>query len=193
MKREENGSEDSEEETTFAKPPEKSIQEIVSADADDPSLNKYKQELLGSAAASSGAIIVRPDNPERVIVTNISLISEGEVKRSMNLPGPLDFVLSIKEGCSYNIRIQYYVQREIVSGLKYSHKVKRLGVPVDKEDYMFGSFPPRQEVYEYISPAEEAPSGMLQRGKYNVSSVVRDDDGHIYLKWNWVLEIAKDW
>ena len=40
MKREENGSEDSEEETTFAKPPEKSIHEIVSADVDDPSLNK---------------------------------------------------------------------------------------------------------------------------------------------------------
>ncbi|KAE9554298.1 hypothetical protein FO519_002469 [Halicephalobus sp. NKZ332] len=193
MKREENGSEDSEEETTFAKPPEKSIQEIVNADTDDPSLNKYKQELLGSAAASPGPIIIRPENPERVVVTKIILIAEGEVKRSMNLPGPLDFVLSIKEGCSYNIRIQYYVQREIVSGLRYTHKVKRLGMPVDKENYMFGSFAPRLEVYEYTSPPEEAPSGMLHRGKYNVSSVVRDDDGHVYLKWNWVLEITKEW
>lgn len=40
-----------------------------------------------------------------------------------------DFVLSIKQGCIYSVRIQYWVQREIVSGLRYTHKVKRLGVP----------------------------------------------------------------
>uniref|UniRef100_A0AC35FL81 Rho GDP-dissociation inhibitor 1 n=1 Tax=Panagrolaimus sp. PS1159 TaxID=55785 RepID=A0AC35FL81_9BILA len=178
-------------ETSGFRPAEKTIQEIVSADADDQSLIKYKQELLGSAAA--GGVVIRPDNPEKVIVTNISLISDGEVKRSMDLPGPDDFVLSIKEGCVYHIRIQYYVQREIVIGLRYSHKVKRMAVPVDKETYMFGSFAPREEVYEYTSPAEEAPSGFIQRGKYSVSSAILDDDGHAYLKWNWVLEITKDW
>lgn len=58
---------------------------------------------------------------------------------------------------------------------------------------MFGSFAPREEVYSYTSPPEEAPSNFLHRGKYNVSSAIVDDDGHIYLKWNWILEIAKDW
>uniref|UniRef100_A0AC34QT75 Rho GDP-dissociation inhibitor 1 n=1 Tax=Panagrolaimus sp. JU765 TaxID=591449 RepID=A0AC34QT75_9BILA len=191
MKRDDNGS-DFDDEVNFAKPPEKSIQEIVKADNDDPSLVKYKQELLGSAAAASAPIILRQDNPERVIVTNISLISDGQVKRSMDLPGPADFVLAIKEGCSYNIRIQYYVQREIVSGLRYQHKIKRLGVSVEKETYMFGSFAPRHEIYEYTSPPEEAPSGLLHRGKYSVTSLVRDDDDHVYLKWNWVLEITKE-
>lgn len=29
----------------------------------------------------------------------------------------------IKEGCQYKIKIYFHVQREIVSGLKYEHKV----------------------------------------------------------------------
>lgn len=210
MKPEDDNSDDFDEETTFNKPPEKTIQEIVGADADDPSLNKYdsqtliiinqsnfvfryKQELLGSAVGNAGPIVIREDNPERVIVTNISLLSDGVVKRSMDLPSSNEFTLALKEGCSYNIRIQYYVQREIVSGLRYSHKVKRLGVPVGKETYMFGSFAPKREIYEYTSPVEEAPSGMLQRGKYNVTSIVKDDDNHVYAKWSWILEITKEW
>jgi Rho GDP-dissociation inhibitor len=188
-----NNSDDFETETSAFRPPEKSIQEIISADADDQSLIKYKQELLGNAAAGAVPITIRPENPERVIVTNITLMSDGVEKRTMDLPGPDDFVLSIKEGCTYNIRIQYYVQREIVSGLRYSHKVKRMGLPVDRETYMFGSFAPRTEIYEYTSPSEEAPSGFIHRGKYAVSSAILDDDGHVYLKWNWVLEVAKDW
>ena len=115
-------------ETNFARPAEKTIQEIVNADAGDESLRNYKEKLLGTAAISD-AVVVRPDNPEKVIVTNISLLSDGEVKRSMDLPARDDFSLAVKEGCIYHIRIQYYVQREIVSGLRYTHKVKRLGMP----------------------------------------------------------------
>lgn len=35
----------------------------------------------------------------------------------------------IKEGVSYKIRIEFFVQREIVHGLKYIQKTYRLGVP----------------------------------------------------------------
>lgn len=37
-------------------------------------------------------------------------------------------VFTIKEGVSYKIRIDFYVQREIVHGLKYIQKTSRLGV-----------------------------------------------------------------
>jgi Rho GDP-dissociation inhibitor len=40
---------------------------------------------------------------------------------------------------------------------------------------------------------EEAPSGMLARGKYNVKSRFIDDDKVTHLEWSWVLEIKKDW
>lgn len=38
-------------------------------------------------------------------------------------------VFVIKEGVTYKIRIDFYVQREIVHGLKYVQKTSRLGVP----------------------------------------------------------------
>lgn len=43
-------------EANYKPPPEKSIDEIVAADAEDESLKKYKEALLG--VAKSGVIIV---------------------------------------------------------------------------------------------------------------------------------------
>lgn len=37
-------------------------------------------------------------------------------------------VFAIKEGVSYRIRIDFMVQREIVHGLKYLQKTKRVGL-----------------------------------------------------------------
>ena len=30
-----------------------------------------------------------------------------------------------KEGCTYKVKIYFHVQREIVTGLRYKHKVQR--------------------------------------------------------------------
>jgi hypothetical protein len=40
---------------------------------------------------------------------------------------------------------------------------------------------------------EEAPSGMLVRGKYNAVSSFIDDDNIVHLKFDWTLEIKKEW
>jgi len=45
----------------------------------------------------------------------------------------------------------------------------------------------------YTTPLEDAPSGLLARGQYNVTSVFTDDDKHEHLKWEWAFEIKKDW
>jgi len=37
-------------------------------------------------------------------------------------------VFAIKEGVTYRIRIDFFVQREIVHGLKYVQKTSRMGV-----------------------------------------------------------------
>ncbi|KAM5273948.1 rho GDP-dissociation inhibitor 1 isoform 1-T1 [Ctenodactylus gundi] len=112
-------------------------------------------------------------------------------------PGDLEsfkkqsFVL--KEGVEYRIKISFRVNREIVSGMKYIQHTYRKGVKIDKTDYMVGSYGPRAEEYEFLTPAEEAPKGMLARGSYNVKSRFTDDDRTDHLSWEWNLTIKKEW
>ena len=58
---------------------------------------------------------------------------------------------------------------------------------------MVGSYGPKTEAHVFQTPVEEAPSGLIQRGNYNVKSKFTDDDKKIYLEWQWVLEVKKDW
>lgn len=39
----------------------------------------------------------------------------------------------------------------------------------------------------------EAPSGMLARGKFSVSSKFVDDDSNVHLEFDWTVDIRKDW
>lgn len=65
---------------------------------------------------------------------------------------------------------------------------------MDKTEYMVGSYGPRPEQeYDFITPVEEAPKGMLARGTYSVKSKFTDDDKHDHLSWEWNLTIKKDW
>jgi hypothetical protein len=41
-------------------------------------------------------------------------------------------LFTIKEGIHYKIRIDFFVQREIVTGLKYQQKIYRHGIQVEK-------------------------------------------------------------
>lgn len=88
------------------------------------------------------------------------------------------------------------VQHEVLSGLKYVQQVKRKGIPVGKDQEMIGSFPPNttdRRTHSKAFAAEEAPSGMLVRGKYEAVSKFVDDDNVTHLKFEWSFEIAKDW
>ena len=64
---------------------------------------------------------------------------------------------------------------------------------VDNSNFMVGSYGPKPDMYEFLTPMEEAPSGMLYRGKYNVKSKFTDDDKREYLVWEWSFEIKKEW
>ncbi|XGW32466.1 hypothetical protein V3C99_017201 [Haemonchus contortus] len=180
-------------EVHYKAPEMKTVAEILSADQDDESLAKYKATLLGTSPTD---IIVDPSNPKVVIVKSITLLVPGreEVTMQLDNAGALgDATFRMKEGCQYRLRFDFYVQREIVTGLKYVHKVSRHGVQVLKENFMVGSYAPKKELQSYTTPVEEAPSGMLHRGKYKVKSQMTDDDGHDWLTWSWTTEISKDW
>lgn len=187
--------EETEVETNYQPPPQKTIEEIVAADQEDESLRKYKEALLG--AAQSEKIIVDANDPRKVIVKKLALCVPDRDDMELDLTGDITKlkkqVFTIKEGVQYKIRIDFVVQREIVHGLKYVQKTYRLGVPVDKMAHMVGSYPPKVEIQSYTTPFEEAPSGMMTRGTYSVTSLFTDDDKNEHLKWDWSFEIKKDW
>jgi len=54
---------------------------------------------------------------------------------------------------------------------------------------MLGSYAPGKS-NEKKFPLEEAPSGMLARGKYTARSKFTDDDGHSYLDFSWSFEVC---
>uniref|UniRef100_A0A1B0AWD9 Rho GDP-dissociation inhibitor 3 n=1 Tax=Glossina palpalis gambiensis TaxID=67801 RepID=A0A1B0AWD9_9MUSC len=169
----------------YQPPPEKTIEEIMAADQEDESLRRYKEILLDM------------NDQRKVLVKKLALVVDGRKDMELDLTGDLSQlkkqVFVIKEGVQYKVRIDFIVQREIVHGLKYVQKTYRLGVPVDKMTHMVGSYPPKKEIQCYITPSEEAPSGLMARGTYSVSSLFTDDDKHIHLKWDWTFEIKKDW
>jgi Rho GDP-dissociation inhibitor len=69
----------------------------------------------------------------------------------------------------------------------------RSGIPVDKMTHMVGSYAPKHEAYSYLTPTEDAPSGLIKRGTYHVTSLFTDDDKNEHLKWEWSIDIKKDW
>ncbi|XP_015680644.1 rho GDP-dissociation inhibitor 1 [Protobothrops mucrosquamatus] len=184
--------EEDEHSINYKPPAQKSIQEIQELDKDDESLRKYKEALLGNVA-----ITTDPSSPN-VVVTKLTLICP-------SAPGPLELDLTgdlegfkkqafvLKEGVEYRIKISFRVKKEIVSGLKYIQHTSRKGVKIDKTDYMVGSYGPRAEEYEFLTPLEEAPKGMLARGTYNIRSKFTDDDKTDHLSWEWNLTIKKEW
>ncbi|KAM3863921.1 rho GDP-dissociation inhibitor 3 [Diretmus argenteus] len=100
---------------------------------------------------------------------------------------------TMKEGISYRVKIFFRVNRDIVAGLKYIHHTSRKGLRVDQAVHMVGSYGPRAEEHEFITPVDVAPKGILVRGSYQIKSRFIDDDKTDHLSWEWNLCIKKDW
>ncbi|XP_005989103.1 rho GDP-dissociation inhibitor 1 isoform X2 [Latimeria chalumnae] len=176
----------------YKPPAPKSLKEIQDLDVDDESLCKYKQALLGNCTT------VADDTVPKVAVTKLTLMcDEAPGPLVLDLTGDLEIFKKqpfiLKEGVEYKIKINFKVNKEIVSGLKYIQHTYRNGVKIDKSDYMVGSYGPRTDEFEFLTPGEEAPKGMLARGSYNIKSKFTDDDKTDHLSWEWKLNIKKDW
>ncbi|KAG3259317.1 rho GDP-dissociation inhibitor 3 isoform X2 [Marmota monax] len=170
----------------YQAPGKKSALEIRQLDPEDESLTQYKRALLGTLPP-----VVDPSLPN-VQVTRLTLISEqapGPI--TMDLTGDLAALKSqafiLKEG------VDYQVNKDIVSGLKCVHHTFRRGLRVDRAVYMVGSYGPRAQEYEFVTPVEEAPRGALVRGPYVVRSLFTDDDKTAHLSWEWGLRVCQDW
>uniref|UniRef100_UPI00398ED9EA rho GDP-dissociation inhibitor 1 n=1 Tax=Pristiophorus japonicus TaxID=55135 RepID=UPI00398ED9EA len=176
----------------YKPPAQKSLKEIEELDKDDESLRKYKEVLLGACN-----VTIDPNTPN-VQVTRLTLMcATAPQPLILDLTGDLEnfkkhpFVL--KEGVEYKIKISFKVNKEIVSGLKYVQATFRKKIKIDTSDYMVGSYGPRDTEYEFLTPQEEAPKGMMARGTYNIKSLFTDDDQFKHLAWEWQLNIKKEW
>ncbi|CAJ1076446.1 rho GDP-dissociation inhibitor 3 [Xyrichtys novacula] len=173
-------------------PAQKSLQEIRELDKDDQSLVKYKQTLLGTLPITTDLSM------PNVQVTRLTLLSESAPEPiTMDLTGDLkalkEKTFILKEGVTYRLKIDFKVNREIISGLKYHHVTSRKGIVVEKVSHMVGSYGPKVEEHEFVSTPDEAPLGIMSRGHYQVKSCFIDDDKIVYLAWDWNLDIKKDW
>eukprot|EP01010_Urceolus_cornutus_P001012 NODE_1527_length_865_cov_252.017157_g1186_i0.p1 GENE.NODE_1527_length_865_cov_252.017157_g1186_i0~~NODE_1527_length_865_cov_252.017157_g1186_i0.p1 ORF type:complete len:210 (+),score=45.67 NODE_1527_length_865_cov_252.017157_g1186_i0:97-726(+) len=173
-----------------------SIGELMEKDAEDESLRRYKEALLGSAA--TGEVADDASDPRQVIVLQFavhidgreplifSLDSEEKITELKHTP----FVL--KEGCTYKFSIQFKVQHNIVTGLAWRNAVYKAGIKVFTQKEMIGSYAPGT-THEWESQLFEAPTGWLARSSYKGRQKFVDDDGASHLRFEYCFEIKKDW
>ena len=117
---------ESESNLNYKAPAKKTLEEIANQDANDESLVKYKQQLLGDMKD----IAFDASDPRKVIVVQIEIhspeLTEPKVVKLRGAGENEDFEVTIKEGAEYHIELIYHVQHEIVSGLRYRQIEKML-------------------------------------------------------------------
>uniref|UniRef100_A0A8C9QEZ0 Rho GDP-dissociation inhibitor 3 n=1 Tax=Spermophilus dauricus TaxID=99837 RepID=A0A8C9QEZ0_SPEDA len=177
----------------YQAPGKKSALEIRQLDPEDESLTQYKRALLGTLPP-----VVDPSLPN-VQVTRLTLISEqapGPI--TMDLTGDLAALKSqafiLKEGVDYQVKVTFKVRAAAVGGAGRPVSTRTSSVAsMDRAVYMVGSYGPRAQEYEFVTPVEEAPRGALVRGPYVVRSLFTDDDKTAHLSWEWGLRVCQDW
>ncbi|KAF5405136.1 RHO protein GDP dissociation inhibitor [Paragonimus heterotremus] len=178
---------------TYKAPTKKTLQEIQHLDEEDESLKRYKEALLGSVSTPSA--ILFPENPNCVVIDSFSICVEGQPERTISLRGDLEKIsdnpISIPEGANYQIKVKYYVQRDIVTGLMYLQSVHRGPVRLDRSHVMLGSYAPQSEPRLWVSETFEAPRGMMHRGVYSIKSRFRDLDKNEFICWKWAISVTK--
>ncbi|KAH8705505.1 rho-gdp dissociation inhibitor [Talaromyces proteolyticus] len=176
----------------------KTLEEYKNLDQNDESLNRWKASL----GLNTGEPIGDPNDLRKCIIESLTIEAPGRSDITLDLTGPnaleslKDKPFTIKEGAKFYTKVVFQVHREVLSGLKYVHVVKRKGITVTKDEEMLGSYAPNttdKRNYEKRFHEEEAPSGMLARGHYNVRSRFVDDDKQVHLEFQWAFDIAKDW
>ncbi|XWS36468.1 hypothetical protein CRYUN_Cryun20dG0088100 [Craigia yunnanensis] len=143
-----------------------SFKEQIEKDKDDDSLRRWKEKLLGCLEGDLNGQM----EPE-VKFYSIGIISDdlGEV----NHPLPIDrngdgiLLFTLNEGSRYQLKLTFTVLHNIVSGITYSNTVWKVGLQVDQNKGMLGTFAPQREPYVHILDEETTPSGVLARGIYS--------------------------
>ncbi|ESZ95359.1 putative Rho GDP-dissociation inhibitor [Sclerotinia borealis F-4128] len=177
----------------------KTLDEYSKMDAEDESLQRYKESL---GLGGGGNDLSDPNDPRDCIILTLEMNSEGRppVKLELSTADALktlkDHPFKIKEGSKFNLTATFKVQHNVLSGLQYVQVIKRKGIRIDKLQEMIGSYAPNTDknpVHTKRFADEDAPSGMMARGHYTAISTFIDDDKKKHLEFEWSFDIAKDW
>ncbi|KJH44965.1 hypothetical protein DICVIV_09002 [Dictyocaulus viviparus] len=67
----------------------------------------------------------------------------------------------VKEGTQYTLRLDFFVQREGVEGLRYIHKVRRHGLYIMKIIHTLGNYRANVKIQSFTMAPETAPQGYV--------------------------------
>jgi len=115
-------------------PKKVTIDELMQKDSADSSLAKYKASLLGgggsggSGAAGESATAKFPSDPRVVVMQSMSVLVEGRPPIVVDLSGADLSTLknnpyTLKEGVNFSIVLAFYVQHDLVHGLRWHNNV----------------------------------------------------------------------
>lgn len=172
------------------------VDEIMNKDAGDESLRKYKLSLLGNVGDKGDT-----KDPRKVVVTEFRVIFE-----SKNTPDQVFHLdsdegvekinkvgVDLKEGCAFKFQLKFRVNHEILTGLKFTNSIKK-GIFNTTEDIVIGSYAPQTSAYTFCLPKDgynNAPSGMMLRGKYKAKDTFVDSDGNKHLEYDYKVNVTK--
>lgn len=175
-------------------PAVKSVEEINQADQGDEAMEKYKASLLGGAIGADGKAVAKyPNDKRKVIVDSIKIVFDDESAPQKELKLVDGAIITIKEGASFTTYVTFYVQHDIALGLKVTNTTSKLGITVDTDTAMLGSFAPKLEPYTVRAVQSEAPTGFLARTSYSFTSLLHDDDKFSHNTFNCTIAIKSDW
>ncbi|KAK5979918.1 RHO protein GDP dissociation inhibitor [Trichostrongylus colubriformis] len=131
-----------------------------------------------------------------LFIDALCLITDGlpeyKLKFLRGVPPP-DTTLLVKEGRLYKFRIDFYVHRSPVHGLKYRHTVHRLGERILEEWYYLGDFEPGRSVQTFALPLERAPEGSFHLGVYTLKGIMVDKYHRELAAWRWFCKIIRSY
>jgi len=175
------------------------VQEILALDQEDESLRKYKESLLGSAAHGDLGDI---SDPRRLVIEEFRVVFAPEenlpdiihsLSNDIGLTKLANEGITFYEGCKFKFRITFRVQHEIIAGIKFVNAMSRMMLS-ETEELMLGSYPPSSQPHVFEFPKwdyNEAPSGLLHRGKYQVKNSFIDSDKRKHLQFEYGCTIVK--
>ncbi|VDP02794.1 unnamed protein product [Soboliphyme baturini] len=146
----------------YKPPAQVSVKEILEKDKEDPSLQRYKEQLLGNAEN----VVVDASNPQNVIVNSLTLLIKDLPEVVMDLSISKD-----------EFMVGSYAPRK---------EMHCFTTPLEEAPSGEGScFIAFICLYFFVF------FGAIHRGSYKVKSLFTDDDKNEFLSWEWNLEIKK--
>jgi Rho GDP-dissociation inhibitor len=185
----------------FSETSSNNVAEILATDSADESLQRYKLSLLGAAAQGDLGNI---SDPRKLIVCEFCVIFDPEEGRenivhNLDTQEGLDKLktegIKMKEGAKFKFRVGFKVQHEILVALTFTNTVSKMMMS-EEEELMIGSYPPASTAHTFLFPNfdyNEAPKGMLFRGKYKCKCSFVDASKVKHLEFEYGLQIDKTW